>query len=537
MNAMCPPCLCVFSVIGCISLAGAEEKPGPSRTAYDQWVQTYRTGAPTGWFPGPEDTPKRVPVPLRLVVTAIEGDEPQANGQEPVFPRQSSHGCQVAADGRVSHFYHGPMGSKGGGYPTIPDAALKRLDQLLSRLPDDGARLPPPGRRLVLQVPEGDHFGARVYDRANAPDEVWEILRLSLSGVRSWVPEFKSESDLLVGRYQTDGILALTPNGQLVSAVMHGQLQFWDAVTHERLKELPLPHGLVPKGILFSPDGSLAVLTGWGQSDGWVVDTTNWQEVKNLTEPWIEGKRRQLSFPQFSPDGRELLLQLRPAGSEAIESGLRVYDTKTWKQLDQLPGLPDGVIGYFESPKSQRAVVLLKGRVLALWNAEQRREYAKLDEDVLVRQIAFSPDESMVAVATLHPREGKYWTIYRIRIWKMGTGELVHELRPFEQSTCEKVVGLQWTSDAEYVLAATIEDSFFTDSGINIWNVKSGRHRGNLTVGPFRPMGVVMLPGERHIAAGGADRGGSVIRFWDFAAARKQIRASEDGLAEPSARK
>ncbi len=270
-----------------ISLAGCQEKPSLERREYDQWIQTFRTGSPAGWFPGPEGLTKNVEVPLKLVVTAIEGDEPQANRQEPILFRQSSHGCEVAADGRVSHFYHGPMGSKGSGYSTIPDADRKRLDQLLSKLPDDGARLPPLGRRLVVQVPEGDHFRARVYDRANAPDEVWEILRLSLSGVRSWVPEFKPENDLRVGEHETDGILALTPNGQLISAVMNGQLQFWDPATRKELRELPLPNGMVPQGIKFSPDGSLAVLTGWGQSTCCVVDTTTWKVLANFQEPMV----------------------------------------------------------------------------------------------------------------------------------------------------------------------------------------------------------------------------------------------------------
>ena len=50
-------------------------------------------------------------------------------------------------------------------------------------------------------------------------------------------------------------------------------------------------------------------------------------------------------------------------------------------------------------------------------------------------------------------------------------------------------------------------------------------------------MGVVMLPDGRHIAAGGAGEKGYVIRFWDLAAALKQIRAFEDSLAGPKAGK
>ena len=50
--------------------------------------------------------------------------------------------------------------------------ANRRLDELLSKLPDDGGHLPPNGRRLVIQTPEADRFRARVYDLADAPEEV-----------------------------------------------------------------------------------------------------------------------------------------------------------------------------------------------------------------------------------------------------------------------------------------------------------------------------------------------------------------------------
>jgi hypothetical protein len=47
-----------------------------------------------------------------------------------------------------------------------------------------------------------------------------------------------------------------------------------------------------------------------------------------------------------------------------------------------------------------------------------------------------------------------------------------------------------------------------------------------------------MLRDRSHVAAGGAgDRGSAVIRFWDLAAALKQIRTLDDSLAGPKAGK
>ena len=528
MNAMCRPCLCVLFVVGCISTAMAEEKPKRSQTEYDRWIQPYTTESRTSFFPVSEDAPKNVQVPTKLIVTALVGNEAEANEED----RQNSQGCQVAADGRVEFFYEDLRGSKGGGYPTIPDADRKRLDQLLSNLPDDGGHLPPPGRRLVLQVPEGDHFRVRVYDRANAPDEIWDILRICLFHIRSWVPEVAPENDLESSCTTDDGIFALTPNGQLVSSVEDRQLRFWDPSTHKELKQLPLPNNILPNVIKFSPDGSLAVLTGYG--DCYVMETKTWKVVRDIQEPMVGRYGGYVYFPQFTADGRFLLLLCSQPDADGNRTILpRAYDTKTWERYDKLPGLPDNALSCIESPKGKRAVILLKGNSVALWDTERHRQYAKLDEDVQIHEVAFSRDESKVAVTTVHKRG----TIYRIRIWKMDNGELVRELCPFEQNTCEKVVGLQWTADGKYILAATKADTFGKNCDINVWNVRSGRQRGNLVGGLPHPMGVVLLPGENHIAAGVTDSDDSAIRFWDFASAMKQIRTFETSLAKPAAGK
>jgi hypothetical protein len=79
-------------------------------------------------------------------------------------------------------------------------------------------------------------------------------------------------------------------------------------------------------------------------------------------------------------------------------------------------------------------------------------------------------------------------------------------------------------------LAATKAHYFFTNCDINVWNVESGRQRGNLIAGVSNPMGVVVLPDGRHVVEGGVE-GGSLIRFWDLASATKQIRSFEASIA------
>jgi WD40 repeat protein len=535
MNAMCRSCLCVVVVIGC-GAAQAEENPSPKRSEYERWVKFYSASSTEG-------------KPPRLVVTALEHDEPQANAQDLIYQRAIGYGCSVTADGGSYDFYWDPGGTKGGGPTTIPADDLKRLDKLLSKLPDDGARLPPPNRRIVLQVPAGDHFRVRVYDRANAPDVVWEIIRLSqpwtsMATIGSWVPKFSSERDVPVNAYS--GMIAVPPNGV---AIMDRSFKFRDPVTHKELNVLPSPGGRNPQGITFSPDGSLGAFGG-GWQGAWVVDTKTWKEVRHFKEPTVGRYLGSLRFPQFTADGRLLLFLCSKPDSNGHGTTLpRVYDTKTWEKLDRIPAYPENTLTCIEAPKGKRAVILLKGSVAALWDCERHRRYAKLDEDVQIRQVAFSPDESMVAMATLHERDGQDWPEstsrgFHIRVWNMVTGDLVHELHPFETGVCETVVGLQWTADSQYILAATKTSS--SEYDINLWNAKSGRHRGSLIDGLSPPWGVVIVSDGSRIAACGAVytldkdsqfRGSKVLRFWDLAAALKQIRAFEDSLAVPKAGK
>ena len=85
-------------------------------------------------------------VPRRLVITEFEGDD--ANTQLGVreFSREATHGTEITMDGKPESFSRDSFADRGGGSDTpLPASTLSRLEELLSALPDDGGRLPPPG--------------------------------------------------------------------------------------------------------------------------------------------------------------------------------------------------------------------------------------------------------------------------------------------------------------------------------------------------------------------------------------------------------
>jgi WD40 repeat protein len=142
--------------------------------------------------------------------------------------------------------------------------------------------------------------------------------------------------------------------------------------------------------------------------------------------------------------------------------------------------------------------------------------------DARIHRVAFSPDAAFVAVATVH-QIGKYWMDYRLGIWNMKIGELVHELRPFEHNERGEIDGLLWSPDGRYVLAAVRGDAFWTSRQIAIWSLKSGRHRGNLTGCPTGVTGIALLDDDR-LVAGCSD---GKIRIWDIGRALQEVDAFE----------
>ena len=476
----------------------APKDAAQARQEYHRWIERESRSSLDG---------------LKLVITAIEGEE--TDDMQAAFGFRSSmirYGCKVSGDGAVSHFSISNRGTKGGSGSTIAPADLKRLDELLANLPDDRSRLPVAGRRLIVHVAGGAHSTVRVYDRANAPAEILEILRLSRSRVRAWLPEFKPQSEI-DARPHDDGFLCLSPDRtQIIFTEMDGPLQFWEPVTHEPLGEIRAPSTPLA-GITFSPDGSLAVLGGWSKCA--LVETKRWKRIREFKEPRIGRSRHGLSNPRFTPDGKYLVLQ-------CSEPSLRIFDTATWERVARLPDVPEDTVQYIPAPKKRRVVVRSNSGIVSLWDLDRQAKVAELDKDCFISQAVFSPNESLVAVVTNVKGRNR-----RLRLWETDSGEFAQELRPFEQATSEKVRDLFWTPDGKYLLAATKAHPFFTSVGISVWNVKTGRHRGEFTGCPTSVIGMALLPDGSQLVAGCSD---GKIRFWDFPAAMKQIREFEDSV-------
>ena len=490
-------------------------KINPAESEYEKWVKSYKLVSDRPRFSANETPPK-------LIMMVVTETKPETGDKQSFFLEYGtfSSGAEVSTEGKVEYFSDGPTGSKVGCCSQIEKNELERVNQLLANLPDDHSRLPPNERRLVLQIAAADKYDVRVYDLANAPDAVLELLRLTKSRIRSRVLRFNPETQWRASEYSVDAGLAVTSDGQqIISWRVNEPVKIWDSDSHTLIREAGKPLNASFNGLILSPDDSTAVIERWGEIG--LVDTRTWQNSMVIEEPFIDDKRHGLSNPQFIKNGKFLLV-------ESSEPALHIYETKTRKRLKWLPEIPRGAISYYPAPSGSCAIYQPPDGQIILRDTRSQQNIAVLDKSK-IKYVAFSPDESLVAVVTFHSGTGNKEARYRIRIWEAESGNFVKELLPFEQDICESVEGLMWSPDGRYILGGNQAYPVNTSRGISIWNVETGRHRGELSGCPTKLTGLGFLRGKSKVVAGCGD---GVIRIWDLADALTKIDKFEELLTE-----
>jgi WD40 repeat protein len=412
--------------------------------SYSSWMAGFRTGHLTGAL---GDHHK-----IELAVSTVDDDH------------DSITTLALSTEGTVSMVRYTPGAIQGGGPGKIPEADFKRLTKLMTQLPDDHSWLPPKGRRLVVQVDSRAAIVARVYDRANLPDTVIEIA--DLLGVDTWplysFPRFQPEARWKEPPYSALDTLekALDPEQQILAispderqrATENNPVQSFDTTVRVGNRNAPRRTTQDP--------GQSATLR--------IEDYQTGALIHEFREPMIGV---YFYSAQFTRDGRFLLAQ-------STVPDLRIYDTTTWQKIDSLQGIPAGAIAYDPAPDWKHGVVVFPSGEIDLIEADSGRKLAQIDPGDELQSVAYSPDESRVAIVTVNydPRNDSSG---HMRIWDTGTGRMLRELRPLE-GTPEDGFGTPiWWPDGKYLFALTREGRFGA-AIIGIWNTETGRYRGGL---------------------------------------------------------
>jgi hypothetical protein len=405
-----------------------------NEVSYEAWISAYRKTTLTG-----------------LVITVIDGDELKPADKYP-FSCGITTSITVSDGGVVAMTRITPSAVQGGGPDQLPADALKMLRPLMASLrdhmPDDYSRLPPRGRRVVLQVSKGKEILARVYDRADMPASLVEILGLTGATHGPLLMEFSPASTGTEGiPPDTLGVRMPHPRDPVTKALRA------DTVT-----------------LAVSPDRSLIATRFDG---GLVVTDTKTSSVvyeqrdSTLNDRWIYSSKAW-----FTPDGRFLLaLNSFPA--------IYIFDTRTWRPVETLPGMPAGGAAYYPSSDWKRGVFVSRAGDVDLWDAAAGSKLKALDLDGELQSVTFSPDGSLFAVVSVRQYQDQSST-FHLRIWETKTGKFVRELPSLYYFQHDEIGQPMWWENGKYLLAETRE-SRFGGYMVGIWNVESGKLRGGFS--------------------------------------------------------
>ena len=440
-----------YSPNGCVPSAVS-----PKREDYRSWIKPYTTRNRKGVSDHEDD--------VELTLTVLDGD---GLVPEPSRTRICGDFCcgmittySVSSAGLNSTNRVTPMAAQGGGPSRLPVEKLPRIQELLRELlrypPDDHAILPPAGRRIVLHVEGAKQVQARVYDRADIPAPIMEVLGLigATSGPM-WM-DFKPSTSTLE---------QLPEPPISVSAIGIRVLHHRDPVTH----------GLRPDTatLALSSDGSMLV-THYFYLNARTVITDRRTASISLVLSGYELDRRgiYISHAFFTPDSRYLLLLSNlPA--------IYIYDTKTWKPVASLPGLPSGATAFYPSSDWKHGVAVLRGGGVEAWDLSKNQKLSDLDLNGKLQEVSFSEDGSLFAASSVRSNPDGSST-FHLRVWDANTGQFLREMIPpyyFEQDVMSRPI---WWGHGKYLLA-NIRAGHWDGYMIAVWNVQSGQLRGGFS--------------------------------------------------------
>lgn len=459
----------------------------PKEVSYKGWISAYRKGPLQG-----------------LAITVIDGDDLKPVDKYP-FSCGITTSITVSDAGIVSMTRVTPSAVQGGGPDQLPADALKILRPLMAGLrehmPDDFSRLPPRGRRVVLQVSKGSDILARVYDRADMPDSVVEILGLTGATHGPLMMEFAPS------RTGAEGI----PPDTLGVRIPHPKDPATKALRADTVT------------LAISPDRSL-VVTRYLPFDGRLVvtDTKRGSVVYEQRDGTLNDRWIYISHAWFTPDGGFLLaLSNLPA--------IYIYDTKTWKPVDTLPGMPLGGVAYYPASDWRHGLVVSKAggvdQSVDMWDVGAGRKLAALELYGELQSVTFSPDGSLAAVVSVRQNQDQSST-FHLRIFETKTGKFVRELPSLYYFQHDEMGDPMWLENGKYLLAETRE-SRFGGYVVAIWNVESGKLRGGFS-------GCEYSDDPFDVALSGQQlfkwcRDGKLL-MWDVAAAIRQIEEFESSV-------
>ena len=275
--------------------------------------------------------------------------------------------------------------------------------------------------------------------------------------------------------------LAFSPTENILAAGSTGGLMLWDLSTLRPMRFLSGYQHLTTD-IAYSPDGTLLASAGFdGTYVLWSLRDGSERVLSNV------GSVGENALA-FSPDGKWLVVE-----------GGREDEFRRWNLRESEWGTPlkrqlRAVRCLAFSPRGRWLAAGGQGAELALWNLVTGENFLVDQAEPGVEMIRFSPDESVMAVASW---DGS------IRLWDTASR---HELARLSGHSAT-------VSSVTFSADGTVFASGSWDGTVKLWNVRSCKPLDSLKGHSGAVWHVDFSADGRILASAGAD---GYVRLWDF---------------------
>lgn len=337
---------------------------------------------------------------------------------------------------------------------------------------------------------------------------------LKESGVVIWAVESGVEMTRIPVSASYVWDIAWAPDDErLATADESGAIQVWNVATSKNLFTLRGHEGRAVS-VAWSEDGR-HLLSGAKDSTAYIWKATPGTEAVTLAEP-----TNQIGGADWTSDGRRLLT----AGGTWFELGLldgfvREWEASSGREVRTFAPAQDALYQVAIAPDGRRFFTRqdpgIDGKDLVfVWDFTTGaiiNQFAVVDRPAFVRDAAWSPDGSRIAVVT---------SSGLARVYDAGTGKVLTEFNGHPPQAF--LIHVAWSPDGRWI-ATTTGDG---ESMARVWDPATGEEKFALPSDDgvnsvaWSPSGDRICTASGDVESGGTD---NAIRLWDAGTGRLQI--------------